>query len=138
MSFKDMLDRGVFFGFVPHQLEIKDRPEFDVFPFNVLFMKCKVENERNITGTALYEPDLESFEVKDGVCSMYYHNVWGGKSWLVITYDPANRSYVGEKFVEEKSVGIATGVEWSMFFAHFTALGLTNGERCKFENEVGA
>ena|SRR3989338_9541830 len=134
MSFEHSLNRGVFFGFIPHKLELKDRSDLDIFPLNVMFMQYKVENGKTITGKALYEPDLESFKKEGEVCSMEYHNVYGGKSWLIIEYDCERKGYVGKKNVNEKSVGMACGTEWSMFFAHFTALGLTEGERCEFED----
>ena len=35
MSFQHSLNRGVLFGFIPHRLEIKERPDLNVFPFNV-------------------------------------------------------------------------------------------------------
>lgn len=133
MSFEHSLKRGVFFGFIPHRLEIEDRPDLNVFPFNVLFAQYKVENGKTIMGSALYEPDLGSFQRNGEKSSMHYHNIYGGKSWLIIEFDPVKKSYLGTKIVDEKNAGMATGVEWNMFFAHFTALGLTNGEKCKFE-----
>lgn len=133
MSFEHSLKRGVFFGFVPNHLEIKNRDELKLFPFNVLFAQYKVVNGQTIMGTALYEPDLNSFECDSQKMRMNYHNAYGGKSWLAIEFDIDKRSYFGTKYVNEKNVGMATGIEWSMFFAHFTALGLTNGERCMFD-----
>ncbi|MFA6095211.1 MAG: hypothetical protein WC757_05030 [Candidatus Paceibacterota bacterium] len=123
-----------FIGFVPHPLEIKERPELDVFPFNVLFAKIGTRNGKNVMGTALYEPNLESFKREEDKCSMKYHNAYGGDCWLLVTYDLAKKSYMGEKFVNSKSVGISFGPEWKMFFVHFAILGLTNGERCEFED----
>lgn len=133
MNFEHSLKQGVFFGFVPHRLEIDGRTELNIFPFNVLFAKYKVENGKTVMGSALYEPDLESFQQKGDKNLMYYHNAYGGKSWLLIEFDSNRKSYLGKKVVDGKDVGMATGMEWNMFFAHFTALGLTNGERCKFE-----
>lgn len=136
MSFEHSLKRGVFFGFIPHPLEIDERPDLRVFPFNVLFAQYKVEDGKTIMGSALYEPDLGSFRQEGEKSSMHYHNIYGGKSWLVIEFDSAKKSYLGKKTVDDKNAGMAIGAEWNMFFAHFTALGLTNGEKCKFE-EVG-
>lgn len=125
-----------FIGFVPHQLKIKERPELDVFPLNVAFAKFGTRNGKNVMGTALYEPNLESFKQEEDKCSMKYHNAYGGDCWLLVTYDLAGKSYTGEKFINGKSVGISFGPEWKIFFAHFAILGLTNGERCEFE-EIG-
>jgi len=136
MSFEHSLKQGVFFGFVPHRLEIDERPELHVFPFNVLFAQYKAENGKTIMGSAIYEPDLGSFKKEEDKSFMYYHNAYGGKSWLLIEFDSIKKSYLGKKVVDGKDAGMATGMEWNMFFAHFTALGLTNGERCKFE-EIG-
>ena len=123
-----------FIGFVPHPLEIKERPELDVFPLNVLFAKLGTRNGKNVMGTALYEPNLESFKREGKKCSMKYHNAYGDDCWLFVTHDLAKKSYRGEKFVNGKSVGISFGPEWKMFFVHFAILGLTNGERCEFED----
>jgi len=122
-----------FIGFVPYPLEIKERPELDVFPLNVVFAKFGKMYGKNVMGTALYEPDLESFKQEKDKCSMKYHNAFGGDCWLLVTYDLAEESYVGEKFINGKSVGMSFGQKWNIFFSHFTILGLTNGERCKFE-----
>jgi len=132
MSFEHSLSKGVRFGFVPHRLEIKERPELNIFPFNVLFVQNKIVNGKTIVGSALYEPDLGSFKIYGEKRSMEYHNIYGGKSWLVIEYDVSEKSYLGKKIVNGESVGMAVGAQWNMFFVHFTALGLANGEGCEF------
>ena len=133
MSFEHSLRKGVQLAFIPHRLEIEDRPELNVFPFNVLFAQYKVENGKTISGDALYEPDLGSYKQEENVSSMEYHNIYGPANWLVIQYDKAKQSYLGKKFVNGESVGWAVGMNWKMFFIHFTALGLSNGERCELE-----
>jgi hypothetical protein len=130
---KDCLNKGILYGFVPHPLSIQDRPELDAFSFNVLFMRFKVENGKTISGTSLYEPDLDSYIKEDTVATLEYHNKYGGNSWLTIRYDESEKSYYGKKFVNGVNVGEAFGKEWKMFFLHFTILGLSEGERCKFE-----
>lgn len=127
------MSRGIPYAFVPNRLDIADRPELNVFPFNILFMQFKVENGKAITGHAVYEPDLGSYKREGDVSSMEYQNIFGPANWLVIEYDTSNQSYLGKKMVNGESAGIATGKDWHMFFIHFTALGLTNGEQCKFE-----
>lgn len=131
--FQTNVKRGVLFGFVPHRLEIEGRSELNIFPFNVMFARYKVENGKIIMGNAIYEPDLGSFKQDGNVSSMEYHNAYGGNSQLVIEYDKLKKSYHGIKIVNGKSVGEAGGPEWYMFFVRFTALGLSLGEKCEFE-----
>jgi len=133
MSFENIRKNGSFCAFIPHRIEIKERPELSVFPFNVLFGKRKIENGKLVTGYALYEPDLMSLEKNEDEWSMNYHNVYGGDCWLKIRHKYANRSYFGEKFINGKSVMQAFGMKWNMFFIHLTMLGLVDGERCEFE-----
>lgn len=134
MDLENSLRRGVLYGFVPCRLELEDRPELHAFPLNVMFMQYKTENGKIINGTALYEPDLGSYKQEGEVSSVEYHNKYGLQDWLVIEYDRAEHSYLGKKMVNGESVGWAVGTEWRMFFVHFTALGLANGEQCKFED----
>lgn len=124
-----------FTAFIPHQLEIEDKSELSNFPLNVLFASWTIRNGASIMGTALYEPDFATFKQNGAESSMEYHNKYGGDCWLKITHNAgAGIKYHGEKFVSGKSVGMADGGDnWKMFFVHFTALGLANGERCEFE-----
>ena len=134
-DFKESVKRGVMFAFIPHQLEIDGRPELSIFPLNVLFGQYKNTAEgRTILGNALYEPDFGSFRTRGKKCSMTYCNAYGGDSHLVIKYDGLRKNYIGEKFVNGKSSGMAFGTDWKMFFVHFTALGLTDGEKCEMED----
>jgi len=133
MSFEENIKKGTFFGFIPKRLEIEGRPELGAFPFNVLFASWTVKDGSRIMGSAIYEPDLASYKREDGKCEMRYQNAYGGDCRLLIAYNEVKKDYFGEKFVNGKSAGMAMGVEWKMFFVHFTALGLTAGERCSFE-----
>lgn len=134
-SIKDAPKKGILLGFVPHSLAIPGRPELGVFPFNVMFARSKVDkNGKIISATALYEPMLSTYKIDKKQCSMEYFNIYGHGSWLLIIYDYINDKYSGEKYVGEKLVGLADGKEWNMFFVHFTALGLSDGERCKFDD----
>lgn len=134
MIIKNSSKQRGFSAFVPFPLKIPERPELNVFPLNVLFMSFGKRDGKTITGTALYEPDLETFKQEGEKFSMKYRNVYGGNCWLLIEYDATKKSYLGEKFVNEKSVVMAEGTEWNMFFVHFTMSGLAIGERCKFED----
>ena len=134
MAFENSLKRGVFFGFVPHRLEIPDKPELNFFPYNVLFVQYKEENGRTISGSAVYEPDFGSYKRQGNTCSMEYRNRYGVENWLLIEYNYTTQRYQGTKMINGQSVGMAFGSRWNMFFVHFTSLGLTNGEKCKFED----
>ena len=133
MSIQDSINKGVFFGFIPHRLQIPDRPELNNYPFNVMFSQYGTKNGKNVMGSAIYIPDLKSFTQLGEKSSMKYINSYGGISWLLIEYDLSTKNYNGYKTVNDISVGEASGPQWNMFFVHFTALGLTNGERCNFK-----
>jgi len=133
MSIQDSINKGVFFGFVPHHLQIPDRPELNNYPFNVMFAQQGTRFGKNVLGDAIYVPDLKTYTQLGEKSSMKYINSYGGNSWLLIEYDLSTKNFNGYKTVNEKYVGEASGPEWKMFFVHFTALGLTNGERCNFK-----
>lgn len=137
MSFEESLDRGVFWGFIPHRLEMKEFPEYDHFPFNVLFKRNKIMDGQRVSGSALYEPDFHTFKKEGNLSSMRYHNIYGGDAYLMIAYDEKHKKYMGEKFVNGESVGFADGGDdWNMFFAHFTALGVYAGEWCEIKEKI--
>ena len=130
-------------GFVPDRLVVEDRPGLNFFPLNILFAGFKVENGKTIMGSALYEPDVSTFKVLDKIISMTYRNKYGGNNFVIISFREDNNTflYEGEKFVNDKSVCLTTGEitslkdsqGWSMFFTHLTMSGLSDGERCIFE-----
>lgn len=135
MNREDAMKTGVFFGFIPRQLDIGGMPQFSKFPFNILFMKMKVEGGRQITGTALYEPEFHTFNKENYLSCMRYRNVYGGDNHVMIGYDDSGPSYCAKKFVNGEEVGMTEGSEWKMFFTHLTMLGISNGERCKFDED---
>lgn len=120
-------------GSVPMKLALEGCPGLNHFSLNVLFMKFETENGKLIMGSALYEPDFLSLKKEGDEWSLKYHNIYGGDCWLIIKYNEVEKSYVGEKFINGKSVVMACGFEWKMFFFHFTVPGIANGEKCKFE-----
>lgn len=130
---QEHIKRGILLGFVPSKLEIEGRPELSVFSLNVMFMQQKNENGKVISGTALYEPDVESHTDDGSVCTLRYHNIYGGDSHLMIHYYKNDKRYVGFKYVNGQSIGSAAGNNWQNFFLHFTMIGLVNGEQCEFE-----
>lgn len=133
MSIQDSINKGALFGFVPHYLQIQDRPELNNYPFNVMFSQYGTKDGKNVMGSAIYIPDLKSYTQLGEKSSMKYINSYGGNSWLLIEYDLSTKNYNGYKTVNNVSVGEASGPEWDKFFFHFTILGLTNGERCMFK-----
>lgn len=129
----EAVQHPAFLGFIPHRLEIPRRPELSAFPLNVLFTSRKIENGAEISGSALYEPDFDTYRKDGDVSSMRYRNLYGTTSHLVIAYDEKNKRYRGEKFVNGKLVVLAEGGDdWQRFFTQLTLPGLANGERCKF------
>ncbi len=133
MSLKEIGKNG-FRAFIPYRLEIDGGPELSNFPLNVAFMSFTVKEGKNVSGSALYEPDLSTYS-KDGYTGrMQYHNIHGGDCRLVITYDEENKKYCGEKIINGTVVVSASGGDnWQDFFTHLTMGGLENGERCEFE-----
>src|SRR5262245_54204524 len=122
--------------FVPHELEVEGRPELRRFPANVLFAKVSTRDGVPILGSALYEPDLSSFESSGTRSLLRYKNLHGGNCWLRIAYDSEQETWEGEKIIDGEMVGSASGPGWQGFFAHLTLLGLANGERCHMERLV--
>ena len=121
-------------AFIPDRLAVSSKHEYSHFPLNVLFMSYRNTDGRLQSGTALYEPDFQTYRKEGHLSSMRYHNVYGGECYLGIHYDEKDRKYRGEKFVNGKLVGSADGGDnWELFFTHFTLLGLAAGEKCKFE-----
>ena len=119
--------------FIPHELEIEGRPELRKFPANVLFAKVTTRDGVKVMGSALYEPDVSSF-ASDGTRRLLrYKNTHGGNCWLQIAYDTEKQAWEGDKIINGKIVGSASGNGWQGFFTHFTLLGLTNGELCVME-----
>ena len=122
-------------AFIPKRLAVADRPEYSHFPCNVLFVSYRNADGRLQAGTALYEPDLQTYRKEGHLSSMNYHNIYGSECRLRIVYDEKNRRYRGEKFLNGKSVGCAYGVDnWQLFFMQFTMLGLIDGEKCQFDD----
>jgi hypothetical protein len=122
------------FAFVPQRLEISWNPELNRFPFNVLYMGTRIDNGRQVTGSALYEPEFHTYK-KDGYLScMRYRNVYGDNCHLMIGYDDKDKKYSATKYINDECVSTTDGGDdWDLFFIHLTGFGLVNGERCKFD-----
>ena len=126
---------GTYFGFVPHRLDNDNLSKFYHFPLNILFMSLAIRDRKQVRAIAVYEPDFYTYKKEGDLSFMRYHNIYGGDCYVFITFDEKNKSYVGEKYVNGKSVGSAHGKDdWHRFFAHLTIIGLAKGESCKFED----
>src|SRR3974390_1279802 len=102
--------------FIPKRLDAAERSETSHFPVNVLFVSFRSRDGRLQAGSALYEPDFDTYHRKKHLHSMRYRNVYGGGSYLVVTYDEENRRYRGEKSINGTLVGSAGGGDWQSFF----------------------
>jgi len=118
------------FMFIPEELDVAGRPELRKLPKNIVFAKVGTNAGVSILGSALYEPDLSSFDFRGSDCSLTYRNKHGGDGRVRITYHVDKQTWVGEKSVEGKSVGVAFGADWKQFFMQLTLLGLAKGEAC--------
>lgn len=119
------------FGFIPKRLEVEGRPELSDFPFNILFMSFLVVRGVDMSATALYEPDTETYLDDFEKRSMTYRNKYGsGNKVIVSKY--ADR-WEGAKTVNGKVILLACGKTWKQFFVHLTIAGLSDGEKCSFE-----
>jgi len=130
MDFQKNIHQGIFYSFIPKQLKIENKPELFFFPYNVLFAKWL---HNGVMGTAVYKPDFSTYKDTENISTMEYYNSYNINNRLLITYNKINKNYIGEKYINGKSVGSAVGNNWKIFFIHFTALGLINSETCMFE-----
>jgi hypothetical protein len=112
--------------FVPHRLEISDRPELNNFPLNILFGTVTLTDKNEERQEySLYEPDLSTFKEEGNEQRMRYYNNLNPERrfWAEIVYNTSKKSYVGTKYCGDKIVGMASGTSWDMFFVHLTLLG---------------
>ena len=121
------------FAFIPCHLAIKDRPDLNVFPLNIMFMSLANIQGVDASGTSLYEPDLTSYRKnKRNVCMRYY-NKYCNKDYINITYYFDKHNYEGTKYIKGKKLLTAHGKDWKTFFIHLTMNGLCIEEECKFK-----
>jgi len=125
---------GTNFVFIPQSLVVKSRPELENFPLNIVFSSFTFKDGKQVTGDALYDPDLSTFKQEKNIQSMEYKNKYGGNSLLRINYKIKEGSWSGEKFINGKSILIAYGKDWKSFFVHLTMNGLTKGESCSYSD----
>lgn len=128
-------NRGPFtwFGFVPRRLKMEGLPQYDNFPFNLMFMSHANIDGADMSGSACYYPDFSTFREEGAKQSMDYFNQYDRDWKVVIVYDRQAGSWEGEKYHLDEYKGGGGGTEWHMAFAHLTASGVAKGERVRFE-----
>ncbi len=117
------------FMFVPQRLEIPNRPELNNFPLNILFSTlCVADNGTQGMETSTYVPDISTFIEEGEEQKMRYYNCLNKEFWVEIAYNTSDQSYVGTKYNRDKSIGMASGPKWDMFFVHLTMMGVASGQ----------
>ena len=96
---KEIKDRKQFVGFIPHRLEVEDRPELSDFPLNVLFANCFKAGGVDFSADALYEPEIESFREEEDKKILDYRNIYNPEDLLTITKEV--EKWVGGKYGNE-------------------------------------
>ena len=122
---------GSLYAFIPKHLEIVERPELNVFSYNVLIAMYRI----NSTGktemcSVIYNPELETYRKLVNVSILKYFNIYNHDFRLDMYYDEAKGIYLCQKFNKEERLGEAQGKEWKLFFFHVGILGLANRENC--------
>jgi hypothetical protein len=124
---------GSLYSFIPKKLEIEERPELNVFSYNVLIAMYRVNKEgKTEMGSVIYEPDLTTYRNYGEIQALSYFNKYNHDYRLDISYNTEEKSYRCDKFKGEENLGIAVGKEWHQFFIHVGIIGLANGETCMF------
>ncbi|MCF7795880.1 hypothetical protein K9M42_02200 [Patescibacteria group bacterium] len=134
---------GGFIGFIPMPLKLKNKPELSVFPFNVLIGRFTIRNNKQVIGTALYEPDLSSFKIDNNKnLVMIYRNRYDSRYILKIYLDKSLKNRNCEKYRGEKLIATANepidwkkqNESWTLFFKQVALIGLDDGENCYFNS----
>lgn len=124
---------GSFYSFIPMHLAIKERPELNIFPYNVLIAMYGANKEgKTEMASVVYEPALLTHIDNGKTQSLSYFNIYNSDYRLEISFDNKEESYSCQKFYKENLLVIADGREWKMFFVQVGILGLANGENCLF------
>lgn len=134
------------FAFIPKKLEIPNKPVLSVFPHNILFVSLANINGVDMSGKALYLPDLATFEEDDRLRFMrYFNQYWQDNSVGLPPSNYKDRDYIeiwnfkesgwyeAEKYIAGQHFSKSVGKDWKSFFIHLTGVGLAKGERCEFE-----
>jgi len=127
------------YGFIPRHLEVPERPELSFFPLNILFISYARIDGIPKSGTALYEPIIETYFEDGDKLKMVYRNIYDQDLAIVwrilITFHKNKWIYTGVKCRNDKIMSLADGSaqDWNKFFGIWTAGGLSNLESCKFD-----
>lgn len=124
-------------GYIPRPLRLKDKPELNIFPFNVLMGKYMEKNGEIVFAHIVYEPDLSSLGIDDeDNLAMNYINRYDRRFYLkmIVQKDFKSRKcikYKGNKIVGESGAIIDPDNKensWKIFFAHVALIGFADGE----------
>ncbi len=128
------IKNGSLYSFIPRPLAIEDRPELNVFSYNVFVAMYRINQEgKREMGSVVYEPDLTTYKRDGDIQTLSYLNKYNHDYKLVISYNSEIKTYRCDKFKGEENLGIALGNNWKQFFIHVGILGLANGETCLFQ-----
>ncbi len=120
-------------GSVPFPLEMKNFPDYDNFPYNLLYMSYANIDGQDQSGTAVYYPDFSTFKKTETEHKMTYYNQYNRDWHVEIVYDPTKVSWEGTKYHQDDYKGQGGGTEWKMAMVHMTMVGLVEGESCMFK-----
>lgn len=146
---KENIKQNNFVGFIPRRLEIKGREELAVFSLNFLMGRYIMKEGKLVLASALYEPDLSSFQVIESPKSltMNYYNKRDRRARLLMKIDFENKKRECVKYFEEEETGITVGAfvdgedkaggAWKNFFFHMGYLGFAEGEVVEFTDMEG-
>jgi len=116
------------FCFIPRPLSVKGRPELSNFSFNILF-GCGW----NYSASALYVPQIDTYQEEDGVRRLWYVNQKDGNGHVCLEYKAKETSWIGNKFYGGEELGTAWGTNWHHFFVHLTSLGCDPREKLQYQ-----
>lgn len=130
-----------FIGYIPKPLNLESKPEFSIFPFNVLIGRHTEIEGKQIIATALYEPDYLNFVIDDQRNMIIIYQSRSDPHYylkMIINKDLTKRTC--KKYHDQELIGIADGIidwekqedSWNRFFYQVAFLGLEIGEKCDF------
>lgn len=124
-------------GYIPKPLKLENKPELNIFPFNVLMGKYMYRNGEIVFGHIVYEPDLSSLGADDeDNLAMNYINHYDRRFYLKMIVENDMKSRKCIKYKEDEIVGESGAVidpdneenSWKIFFAHVALIGFADGE----------
>ncbi len=129
------IDKDSLFVFLPTRLEIKERPELNVFPFNVFVSSHGLNEEgKMVVCSVFYDPDLSTYKDNGDIKSLSYKNIFNQDYKLIISFNAVKNTYSCAKYNKDKIVGCADGEnDWKRFFLHVGLLGFAKGETYLFD-----